>query len=111
MKSEPLYTLTPDGDEYLLSPAGVLILLAVTVYGDGSDCTPAGQRRGKIAYDAVIAAARKGGYMQCDILDTLLARGEVTDRVKNMARDACAAAGNAEVVKIVRAMCSNGSES
>ena len=110
MNTQPLCTLTPDGDEYLLSPAAVLLLMAGTIYGR-SNSTPAGQRRGKVAYDAILTAALKGGYLQCDILDTLLARGEVTNRVKAMAEAACTAAGNAEVVKIVKAMCDQGAAS
>ena len=86
---------TPNSDGYDIQPAGVLLLLADTIYGDGrNDSTPTGQARADKMIDAMLSAARAGGYKQTDILQTLLVRGERSKRIQDMARAACDAAGN-----------------
>jgi hypothetical protein len=83
----PLFT--PNGDGYDIQPAGVLILLADEVYGENPSSNP----RLKNTIDKFLTAARAGGFTQSDILETLLATGEVSHRVKAMAVAACDAAG------------------
>lgn len=58
--------------------------------------------------DAMLRAARAGGFTQSDILATLLARGEVSHRVNAMAVLACAAAGNEALGKLFDAMRAGG---
>ena len=93
MDTTPLFT--PNSDGYDIQPAGVLLLLADTIYGDGrNDSTPAGQARAMEVLAAIFAAARKGGFTQGDILMTLIHQGERSKRIQDMARAACEAAGN-----------------
>lgn len=89
MTSTSLFTPTPDGTAYDIQPAGVLILLASEVYEN-----PAMHTNGRIQghIDAMLTAARVGGFTQSDILATLLSKNEVSHRVKAMAVQACAAA-------------------
>jgi hypothetical protein len=95
MTNTPLFKLRPDGDSYDIQPAGVILILADTVYGpDSNSTTPIGRARAMEALTAVFKAAREGGFNQGDILMTLLSRNEVSHRVKAMAVQACAAAGN-----------------
>ena len=89
----PLFT--PNGDGYDIQPAGIIMILADTVYGDGrNDSTPIGRARAMEMLAAIFKAARAGGFTQGDVLMTLLSRNEVSHRVKTMAVQACAAAGN-----------------
>ena len=104
MTEKPLFTPTADGTAYNIQPAGVLLILAGTVYGDPSETPPAGRARGKALIDAMLTAARAGGFTQSDILATLLAHGEVSHRVKTMAVQACAAAGNEALGRIFEAL-------
>ena len=104
MTAKPLFTPTADGTAYDIQPAGVLLILAGTVYGDPSETTPAGRIRGKALMDAMLTAARAGGFTQSDILATLLSKNEVSHRVKAMAVQACAAAGNEALAKLFDAM-------
>lgn len=104
MTDKPLFTPTADGTAYDIQPAGVLLILAGTVYGDPSETTPAGRTRGKALIDAMLTAARAGGFTQSDILETLLAGGEVSHRVKAMAVQACAAAGHEAMGRVFEAM-------
>ena len=111
MNDKPLFTPTADGTAYDIQPAGVLLILAGTVYGDPSETPPAGRIRGKALMDAMLTAARAGGYTQSDILATLLSKNEVSHRVKAMAVQACAAAGTKALGRIFDAMrSSNGSK-
>ena len=98
---------TPNGDGYDIQPAGVLLILADTVYNNPQDSTPIGRARAKTMIDAILTAARAGGFKQGDILATLLARGEVTQRLKNMAVTACNAAGPDAIGRIFASMRDN----
>lgn len=92
---------TPNGDGYDIQPAGVLMLLAGEVYGsEPSKQSP----KLKSIIGMFLSAARTGGFQQVDILETLLARGEVSHRVKDMAVAACNAAGPDAIDKIFAAM-------
>ena len=60
----------------------------------GAEPVPAeGMQFARDAVAGILAAARAGGYKQCDILETLLLRGDMTPRIGAMAREACDAAG------------------
>ena len=80
---------TQQGDQYLCSLAGCLLLAAGAVYGDPRETTPKGRANGRLMMGAILAAARKAGYTQGDILATLLARNERSRRVAEMAAAAC----------------------
>ena len=108
MNDKQLFTPTADGTAYDIQPAGVLLILAGTVYGDPSETPPAARVRGKALMDAMLPAARAGGFTQSDSLATLLAGGEVSHRVKAMAVQACAAAGNEALGKIFDSMRNGG---
>ena len=101
MNDKPLFTPTADGTAYDIQPAGVLILLAAEIH-ENPGLHKNGRLQGHI--DAMLTAARAGGFAQGDILATLLARGEVSHRVKAMAVQACAAAGTKALGRIFKAM-------
>ena len=102
--SKPLFTPTADGAAYDMQPAGVLLILADMVYGPQDDPAWTGWAKTEAMIQAMLAAARAGGYAQADILHTLLVRCERSKRVENMARAACAAAGNARLAALFAPM-------
>ena len=102
--SKPLFTPTADGAAYDMQPAGVLLILADMVYGPQDDPAWTGWAKTEAMIQAMLAAARAGGYAQADILHTLLVRCERSKRVENMARAACAAAGNARLAALFASM-------
>jgi hypothetical protein len=105
MMDKPLFTPTADGTAYDIQPAGVLILLAAEIH-ENPGLHLNGRLQGHI--DAMLTAARAGGFAQGDILATLLSKNEVSHRVKAMAVQACAAAGHAALGRLFEAMrCSN----
>ena len=92
--TKQLCTHTADGTAYDITSAGVLLILADTVYGNGQHgSTSAGRQRAENMLFAMLKAARAGGYTQTVILHTLLVRGEASQRIQDMARAACAEAG------------------
>ena len=101
MTDKPLFSPTADGTAYDIQPAGVLILLASESL-ENPGLHKNGRLQGHI--DAMLAAARAGGFTQGDILATLLARNEVSHRVKAMAVQACAAAGHEALGRIFDSM-------
>ena len=85
---------TPNGDGYDISPAGVLLLVADTIYGPSHETTPQGIRNARSFMDDTLAAARAGGFMQNDILRTLLAKHKMSPRIMALAQEAVDAAGD-----------------
>ncbi len=104
MKNTPLFTPTADGTAYDIQPAGVLIMLASYVHDAESDLSDEGKASLQRHIDAMLKAARAGGFTQCDVLATLLSRNEVSHRVKAMAVQACEAAGNEAMGRLFDAM-------
>jgi hypothetical protein len=104
MTNTPLFKPTADGTAFDIQPAGVLIMLASYVHDPESDLSDDGKAGLKRHVDAMLTAARAGGFTQSDILATLLSRNEVSHRVKAMAVQACEAAGSAAIVRIFDTM-------
>jgi hypothetical protein len=102
--SKPLFTPTADGTAYDMQPAGVLLILADMVYGPQDDPARTGRAKTEAMVQAMLAAAQAGGFTQADILQTLLVRGERSKRIENMARAACAAAGNDRLATLFASM-------
>ena len=101
--TKPLFA--PNGDGYDIQPAGVLLLLADQLYGaDREHISEAGFIRISDTIAALMAAASAGGFTQGDILMTLLCHGENTKRVQDMARAACAAAGDKAIAQFFAAL-------
>lgn len=106
MTRQPLFTPNPDCTEggYLLSPAGVLLMMASYAYESDDETTPAGRARAQDAVRRILSAARAGGFTQGDVLETMMARGEVSARVKELAHTAVEAAGAGAVIAIVQSL-------
>ena len=103
---QPLYTNNPDCTErgYLLSPAGVLLMLGRYAYESDDEAAPAARVRTLDALRRILSAARAGGFTQGDVLETMLARGKVTVRAKELAHAAIDAAGTDAVVAIMQSL-------
>ena len=92
----PLFSPRQDG-AYDISAPGVVILLGSYAYEPDSP-NPAlvdTLRR-------ILSAAVAGGFKNADLLETLLSRGEVSMRVKQLATEAANAAGHERVLAIVK---------
>ena len=64
--SQPLFTPTADGEAYEIQPAGVLLILAEMVYGPQDDPQWTGGPKTEANIQAMLAAARAGGYRDVD---------------------------------------------
>jgi hypothetical protein len=106
MKASEIFT--PNGDGYDVAPAGVLLLIACELYGEPESQAQEGKVKLKLIVDDFIQAAIAGGYKQADILLTLLARNEQSQRVAQMAIDACSAAGDESLMKVMDKMRQRG---
>lgn len=88
------------GDEFLLSPAAVLVLTADAIHSP--DTTPAGKARAKRVIEVVMKAARTAMFEQADILETMLVTGPTTARLLPMCDDLVKRIGSEFVVQTVR---------
>lgn len=97
--SKPMFTPSQtDPDVYDITAPGCIIMVGSYAY-DPADPTP----RLVDALRRILSAAAAGGFKSSDLLETLLARGEVSERVKALATKAADAAGHANVIAILRA--------
>ena len=103
---EPLFRPDPARPgEFLVSMPGLLLLAAGSAYeADDSEVTPEGRAVGQRTVASILSAARAGGFTQGELLETLLARGEVSHRVKELAVAAVAAAGKDAMLAVVADM-------
>ena len=103
---QPLYTNNPDCPDggYLLSPAAAVLMLGRYAYESDDEAAPAARVRTLDALRRILSAARAGGFTQGDVLETMLARGKVTVRVKELAHAAVDAAGADAVVAIMQSL-------
>ena len=106
MTRQPLFTQNPDDREggYLLSPAGVLLMVGTYAHEGDDEISPSGRARAQDALRRILSAARAGGFTQGQILETMMARGEVSARVKELAHAAIDAAGADAVVAIMQTL-------
>ena len=84
-----------------IPPAAALYLIADVAYGDPTHSTPASRAFAKAMLEELLALASDWGYPQSDILHTLLAKNQLTDRVMIMAQVACDVIGGAIVCAAV----------
>ena len=82
---------------YDISAPGVIILLGSYAYEQDSPNTALVDTLRRI-----LSAAVAGGFKNADLLETLLSRGEVSQRVKQLATEAANAAGHERVLEILR---------
>ena len=61
MKSQPLFKPHPDGEQYLISFAGVVLICGDTIYGDPAETTPAGRTNAMRMADRALQEAEKRG--------------------------------------------------
>ena len=103
---QPLYTNNPDCPDggFLLSPAAVLLMLGRYAYESDDEAAPAARVRTLDALRRILSAARAGGFTQGDVLETMLARGKASVRVKELAHAAIDAAGADAVVAIMQTL-------
>ena len=94
--SKPMFSPRQDG-AYDITAAGAIILLGSYAY------EPDSPNPGLVgALRSILAAATAGGFKSADLLETMLARGEVSMRVKALATEAADAAGHERVLEILR---------
>jgi hypothetical protein len=92
MNTKPIYR---NGELANITPAGVLVICAEALYRPDREESTQDPQFCIDVIAGVLSAARNSGYAQGDILETLLAKGPLTPRIGDMAREACAAAGDA----------------
>ena len=108
--NQPLFTPNPDCPEggYLISMPGLLLMMGTYAHAGDDEISPQGRAKAADALGRILSAARAGGFTQGDLLETLIARGEVSARVKELACAAVDAAGHkamAEVVAHLKGQC------
>ena len=94
--STPMFSPRQDG-AFDISAPGVIILLGSYAYDEASP------NPGLVdTLRRILSAAVAGGFKNADLLETLLSRGEVSQRVKQLATEAANAAGHERVLEILR---------
>jgi hypothetical protein len=88
MSREPVFKLEPGGDHYLMTLAGVVLILGDTIYGNPAETTPQGRANAKHMLDRVLTEATSRGFRHADTLRALLRRNTGGARLANLAQQA-----------------------
>ncbi len=92
--------LVPDG--YQVSLPGLLMLSAAAAYNTDGEVTADGRALGLRTVNGLLSAATKAGFTKSEVLETLLARGELSHRVKDLVLECLDAVGQERALEIVR---------
>ena len=65
---EDIPLLIPDGDDVLVTVGGVLVMCAMTAFGQQAQSTPAGRVRAVKAIDLILLYAAEGGFSKGPLL-------------------------------------------
>jgi hypothetical protein len=94
-------TLTIDTKQgRMLTPAGAFVLAGATGYME--DTPPDEKARALKAVQRILSAATAGGFTKREMLETIMARLEISARVGMLAVEAVNAAGTQTVMTILR---------
>ncbi|MDM5178486.1 hypothetical protein PO883_14910 [Massilia sp. DJPM01] len=88
------------GDEYLLSPAATLMMVADAIHCP--DAATQGKARARRVLNATMAAARAAKFEQADILETMLLSGANAARVLPVCDALVTRLGAQAVIDIIR---------
>ena len=88
MKSQPLFKPHPDGEQYLISFAGVVLICGDTIYGDPADTTPAGRTNAMRMADRALQEAEKRGFKHTSTVWALMRRNQPNPRLLNLVQEA-----------------------
>ena len=91
----------PDG-EYLFSPAGIILFLGAHAHLQCDEISAIDKGKAYIGLRRILAAAQSGGFNQGDILETMIANGDTSPRVKEIAHAAGKAAGADTIQAIIK---------
>lgn len=75
-----------NGDEYLMTAGGVVLVAADALYGPAEESTPEGRTRAAVLMDAILSVAAERGFQSRDLFETILSRREVSGRVRELAQ-------------------------
>lgn len=92
------------GDEYLCSPTGTLIIVYEAAFVTPGE-TRDGGKKALAVVTALTAEASRKGYPHGDILQTLIARDGITPRAVDGIERLAAALGAERVIQIIQEAC------
>lgn len=84
MKFHPKLVKFIDGEPYI-NGAGILLLSATALHGRDIPVTSDARRRAQSTIDALLSAARAGGFTQSEVLETLLSTDRDAERTVDLA--------------------------
>lgn len=84
MRFHPKLIKFVDGEPHI-NGAGFLLLSADALHGDSVPVTSECRRRAQCTIDALLSAARAGGFTQSEVLETLLSTDRDAERTVDLA--------------------------
>ncbi|QIL81006.1 hypothetical protein G7047_14705 [Diaphorobacter sp. HDW4A] len=88
MSKKPMFKLHPDGEQYIITLPGVVLLCGSTIYGDPTETTPQGRTNAMRLVERTLQEAEKYGFKQPSTVWALLRRNEPNQRLNNLVQEA-----------------------
>lgn len=101
MSKKPMFTRHPDGEQYILTMSGIVLICGSTIYGDPTETTPQGRTNAMCMVERTLQEAEKRGFTQASTVWALMRRNDSSPRLANLVREAVDLIPNEVQVEII----------
>lgn len=88
MTQKPMFKLHPDGEQYILNFAGVVLICGSTIFGDPTETTPQGRTNAMRLVERFLQEAEKRGFKHTSTVWALMRRNTPNPRLANLVQEA-----------------------
>ncbi|SDZ16534.1 hypothetical protein [Delftia lacustris] len=101
MTKKPMFKLHPDGEQYILNLAGVVLICGNTIFGDPTETTPQGRTNAMRLVERFLQEAEKRGFKHTSTVWALMRRNTPNPRLANLVQEAMGLLPNDVQVQII----------
>lgn len=87
MSKKPMFTPHPDGEQYLVTLAGCVLIAGDTIFGNPAETTPQGRANSMRLVERALHEAEKLGFTHTSTVWALMRRNDYSPRLKNLVQE------------------------
>lgn len=101
MTKKPVFKPHPDGEQYILNLAGVVLICGSTIFGDPTETTPQGRTNAMRLVERFLQEAEKRGFKHTSTVWALMRRNTPNPRLANLVQEAMSLCPNDVQAQII----------